>query len=134
MDRDQIINALGCCSERFGMCDECPYEEEEYCEAEMRSDALALIRELIDENELLKAGISTEFTCVFGTPHKVGDCPIDEEVAKAKADTVREMAERIKDAMNNVSRWSFHNDPNEYFIIGKPFIDQIADEMLEGEE
>ena len=53
-----------------------------------------------------------------------------EEVFK-KEDIVREMADRIKDAMNNVSRWSFHNDPNEYFIIGKPLIDQIANEMLE---
>ena len=104
MDRDQIINALECCSERFGMCDECPYEDEEYCEAEMRSDALALIRELMAENE------------------------------SVRDDTVREMAERIKDAMNNVSRWSFHNDPNEYFIIGKPLIDQIAKEMLEEDQ
>lgn len=55
MDRDQIVKALGCCAERFGMCDECPYEEEENCEAEMLSDASDLIRELIEENERLKA-------------------------------------------------------------------------------
>lgn len=59
---------------------------------------------------------------------------LEEDITDVKARTIREMAERIKAAMNNVSRWSFHNDPNEYFIIGKPFIDQIADEMLEGEE
>ncbi len=56
---------------------------------------------------------------------------LEQDIADVKSRTVREMAERIKDAMNNVSRWSFHNDPNEYFIIGKPLIDQIANEMLE---
>ena len=122
MDRDQIIKALECCSECFGMCDECPYEEEEYCEAEMRSDAFALIRELTEENERLKAGISTEFTCIFGAPHKVRDCPIDEEVAKARAETVREMAERVKKKINEI---------NMNLCGVYPFIDQIAKEMLE---
>ena len=88
----------------------------------MRSDALALIRELTEENERLKAGISTEFTCIFGAPHKVRDCPIDEEVAKARAETVREMAERVKKKINEI---------NMNLCGVYPFIDQIAKEMLE---
>lgn len=122
MERDQIIKALECCSERFGMCDECPYEEEEYCEAEMRYDALALIRELTEENERLKAGISTEFTCIFGAPHKVRDCPIDDEIARAKAETVRDMQDRVKKKINEI---------NMNLCGVYPFIDQIAKEMLE---
>lgn len=49
------------------------------------------------------------------------------------ADTVREFAERLKGDMNNVARWTMHGDENEYFIIGKPFIDQTAKELLEEE-
>ena len=125
MEREEILKALECCSERFGMCDECPYEEEEGCEAEMRSDARDLIRELTEENELLKAGISTEFTCIFGAPHKVRDCPVNDEIARAKAETVREMAERVKKKINEI---------NMNLCGVYPFIDQIAKEMLEEDQ
>lgn len=51
--------------------------------------------------------------------------------ANAKKEAVKEFAERVKAEMNNVARWTMHGDDNEYFIIGKPFIDQIAKEMAE---
>ena len=56
---------------------------------------------------------------------------LEQDIADERSRTVREMADRIKDAVNNVSRWSLHNDPNEYYIIGKPLIDQIEKEMME---
>ena len=128
MDRDKIIKALRCCAERFWMCDECPYEEEEGCEAEMLSDASDLIRELTEENELLKAGISTEFTCIFGAPHKVRDCPIDEEVAKARADIVQEMQTRLAMHFGTYTEDDAVTVREVLWIVAK-----IAEEMLEGE-
>lgn len=118
MERDKIVKALECCAERFWMCDECPYENEENCVAEMLSDASDRIRELIEDNEAQAETIKS----------------LLETIKSIQAATVREMSERIKADMNNVSRWSFHNDPNEYFIIGKPLIDQIAKEMLEEDQ
>ena len=53
------------------------------------------------------------------------------ENARSKA--ITEFAERVKASMNDVARWKMHGDENEYFIIGKPLIDQIAKEMQEGE-
>ena len=41
-----------------------------------------------------------EFTCVFGQPHKVSDCPISEEVEKAKAEVAREILALVWDAYN----------------------------------
>ena len=68
--------------------------------------------------------VAKEFTCVFGTPHKVSDCPINDEIAKAKADTVRSMRSRIK---------SRCIEGGIYLAFVERVIDQIAKEML-GEE
>ena len=54
-------------------------------------------------------------------------------IKQARAEAIDEFAERLKASLNFVSRWQMHGDKNEYFIIGKPFIDGIAKEMKEGE-
>ena len=123
MDRDQIVKSLECCI-HSGTCRSCPYDEVVGCIRKREADALALIRELMAENERQKK------TRYMAYPD--GRLEMIPSIESVRADTVREMAERIKDAMNNVSRWSFHNDPNEYFIIGKPLIAQIAKERREG--
>ena len=58
--------------------------------------------DLACEVEDLRADIAKEFTCVFGQPHKVTDCPIDDEIAKAKADTVREIFDLVECAFSPV--------------------------------
>ena len=80
---------------------------------------------LNDENERLK---SVEFTCGFIKPHKVLECPIFDEIAKAKADTVRNMQERLKE---HLEKPEF---PWDSFTVTEEVIDQIAKEMLEGGE
>ena len=81
------------------------------------------LRDRLAEEMEHKEDMSVEFTCVFGQPHKVSDCPITEEIDKAKADTVKKMQELI----------------NERCIEGGIYpafvantIDQIAKEILEG--
>ncbi len=78
----------------------------------------------------LEADVAKEFTCVFGTPHKVSDCPIDDEIAKAKADTVRKMQERLKECFPDTV------DGKAIYTAGQVIfgIDEIAKEMLEGKE
>ena len=51
----------------------------------------------------------------------------------AKTEAIIEFAERLKASLNDVARWSMHGDDNEYFIIGKPFIDNLVKEFTEGE-
>ena len=50
MDRDQIVKALEC----SGTCRSCPYNEVVGCIRKREEDALALIRELMAENDRLK--------------------------------------------------------------------------------
>lgn len=53
------------------------------------------LRERLAEEAEIKEDMSVEFTCVFGQPHKVSDCPITEEIDKAKADTVKKMRHEL---------------------------------------
>ncbi|MBP3573920.1 MAG: hypothetical protein J6J71_04860 [Prevotella sp.] len=114
--------------------EECPYYAIS-CENNMPKDALALIKsqeqeiatlhasctELTRKCASLEADVAKEFTCVFGQPHKVSDCPINDEIAKAKADTVRKMHSMLCEG--RVS--------NDTVVIVS---NQIAKEMLEGEK
>ncbi len=61
LKRDEIIKALECCKSfrDFYMCDICPYcrlelADDENCTNRLSQDALALIKELTEENEMLK--------------------------------------------------------------------------------
>ena len=67
-------------------------------------DILTLIKELTEENERLREDLAksyealdeaVNFYCSF-TKSKIQNCPIDDEVAKAKTDTVRKMQESLK--------------------------------------
>lgn len=129
LNAEQIKKALECCQTPSGIdCKDCGYSGKILddgvdfgCVYRLMVDALALINELTVENERLK---SVEFTCGFVKPHKVLECPIFDEIEKAKADTVRKFAERLKEGFRkyNRSNWAV-----------REIIDEIAKEMLEGE-
>lgn len=57
------------------------------------AERLKQVAELTKENERLK---SVEFTCGFVKPHKVLECPIFDEITRARADTAREIFEEIE--------------------------------------
>ena len=137
LNREQIIKALECCLE--GECDGCTYNEQTSCKEYLLNDAISLIKELTEENEKLRADIAKEFTCVFGQPHKVTDCPIDDEIAKAKADTVRKMAEKFSSLLEKEYKENTPEGADHYFkngalmmwSIADRVFDQIAKELLE---
>ncbi len=110
---DRIIKALECWAKNFNGR---ATDLETLCEATL------LIKELAEKNERLRADVAKEFTCVFGQPHKVTDCPIDDEIAKAKADTVRKMHSMIKERCIK---------GGIYPAFVARTIDRIAKEMLE---
>lgn len=51
-NREQIIKALECCT-TIGGCDNCPFTNKASCGLNLRRDALALIKELIQAHETL---------------------------------------------------------------------------------
>ena len=136
MEKEQIIKALECCTSGRP-CRECEYKDKSKdtfgCRKKCLIDALALIKELTEENERYKAEQHDHFEKWLklekATREHHSELFKEAKIA-VKEDTVREFAERLKKALNDVARWSMHGDDNEYFIIGKPFIDRIADEIL----
>lgn len=73
LNREQIIKALECCKSfrDFYMCDICPYyrlelADDENCTNRLSQDALALIKELTEENERLK-NICESYMLQYGT-------------------------------------------------------------------
>jgi hypothetical protein len=120
INREDVIKALECCAK--GDCDNCPCSFGD-CYYNLAGYALALIRDLTEENERLKAAVAQEYTCVFGSTHKVTECPITEQIDKAKADTVRKFAERLEESINGFG------DGLRYILYGH--ISKVAREMME---
>ena len=135
LNREQIIKALECCLESE-YCATCPATD--YCSNidDLMGKAFDLIKELTEENERLTEELAKSykaldeqmnFYCSF-TQSKVSNCPIDDEVAKVKPDTVREIQ----------TRFAMHFGTYTYQDIVKVrdvfrVLDQIAKEMLKGE-
>lgn len=146
LNREQIVKALECCTE--GDCDGCPRYPFFGCTKANMAVALALIRELTEEKEglgYLIDELEKEKRDLFEENKKVteenerlkGALEAEERhyelamecakkaLAKAKADTVRKMQERLHDC--------FHPE-GEYWgtdIYGE--VDQTAKELLDSE-
>ena len=62
MERNDIIKALECCSKYYGVstCAQCPKwaEREFYKPCDITSESLALIKEVLEENESLKKSLA----------------------------------------------------------------------------
>jgi hypothetical protein len=124
LNREKIMKGLECCAsyDRDASCGECPYmyaelADNEICSNRMAEDALALIKELTEENErLTKTNLifARNVETVAANYYKLG-C----------TDTVRKMQERLNEA--------FKHYPQRCGDCCKEKVDQIAKEMLEGE-
>ena len=70
--------------------------------------------------------IGKEFTCFVGNPHKVEHCPYLEELETAKAEAIKEFAERLKEKKFEL------NDQNEdiFYAVDITDIDTLAKEMV----
>ena len=131
---EAIKHAREVAESRTDLCEECRAEHEQLAEW---LEELVRLRE---ENERLK---SVEFTCSFVKPHKVLECPIFDEIVKAKADTVREMQERLQKRIAsaeyraNITRKTVKKEElieQANWVLHKVVpdtIDQIAKEILE---
>ena len=116
LDRDQIVKALEC----GGTCRSCPYNKVVGCIRKREAAALALIRELIEENERLKQQRYIAYPD--------GRIELIPTVASVRADTVRKMKERLKE---HLERPEF---PCDSFTVTEEDIDRVASEMLEEDQ
>ena len=159
LNREQIIKALECCtrgrkSKDDYPCDSCPYNEcnlvggtgerqiSGTCQGWLMKDALALIRELTEENERLRADKKELVNENAELKNQIQEADFTEEeidfideytrllnegIRDAKANTVRKMQKRLhkrKVSYGNITFRVVHIDD----------IDQIAKEMLDGIE
>ena len=127
MERDLIIKALECCYDNNLSCIDCPFvEADKFFEcSNLTISALSLIKELTKENErLINAGFDTV------------DYAID-KIKQERADTVRKMQERLKQAICDNTYPDFNKDGKPVNVwnakTGYDLIDQIAKEII-GEE
>ena len=141
LNAEQVKKALECChSCNEADCKNCGYRqkaegvEDLYisCTNVLIADALALInsqeqriKELAEENERLRVVADMSDTTLTDALRIVNEF-CDNRVKRSKADTVRKMAESIK--------LEFYREFDEIIpSIMADRIDQIAKEMLEGE-
>lgn len=122
MEREQIIKALELHSQGAVSClHECPYGALHNCGSAMARDVLYLIKELTEENEILKKTIdrigknNDEIARVY---------PL--AIKEAKADTVRKMQKRLK------AKAYTNNYCQDVVLLSN--IDQIAKEMINNGE
>lgn len=120
MFREEIIKALECCSAEISTdlnCGKCPMSGKTDCMTFVYKESLTLIRELIEEIERLKK------TRYMAYPD--GRLEMIPSIESVRADTVREMQERLKD---HLEKPEF---PWDCYTVSAEVVDRIAEEMLE---
>jgi hypothetical protein len=138
LNKEQIIKALECCASEKYICEQCPIEQKikDDCECGevVARNALALIKELTEENERLRAEKEAENKELFHRWKKIADETADryeglyQDAKKSLvASTVRNMQERLR-----ARRVSYGNIT--FKVVPIDDIDQIAKEMVEGEK
>jgi hypothetical protein len=136
LNAEQIKYALSCRSNNIIGCmnDECAYFHKG-CRQALYHDALALINQLTEENERLRGERAKFFEYKHGTLVRnalvltKNKKEFDDFCGAIKADTVREMLQRIKDDAASISLLS--NPPKFMLEIREDALDQIAKEILE---
>ena len=152
LNRDEIIKALECCTSGINHkgdipCLDCPYDECNIvggtserqitgtCSSWLKKDTLSLIKELIEENERLRA--ENEALAIS----EVKECEISQmlvyrirnkhpAVMAVIADTVRKMQERLTTLFANDETLEYTEVDAEY--INEQIV-RIAKEIMEGD-
>lgn len=128
MTDEQIIKALECCKNPIPMCDDCPVGERDMCFDFLKGYALDLIKRYKAENDTLKAMIEAAEDHYNPLPFKG---IFDEKIAEARAEAIKEFAERLKAVKYQSSDWSHGEHP---YVVEEADINEILlEEMTEDE-
>ena len=123
MTDNEIIKALECCQKVKGyrhipICNDCPMEETR-CAIELPKNALALINRQKAEIEFHRKTIAQNAQTALNVTL--------DEIQKARAEAVKEFAERLKDRTGYIPQHHFTYAEVEYHI------DNLVKEFTEGE-
>ena len=127
MEKDLIIKALECLTgEEVMFCRECGYNKVGAfsCRKELAKDALALIKQLTEENERLNGKVA-----MYEEERKYHFEMSRKRIAESKANTVRAMQEKLHE-----EAWYEVLYEEEICIVAIDDVDRIAKEMLEGNQ
>lgn len=128
MEKDLIIKAMECCNTNSEIdCRDCPYRNKEIdlydgCVNTLVKDALALIKQLTEENERLK-GTITQLGKNNDEIARVYPLAIKE----AKADTARTIQNKLRGVAFVDA--TFMGKPN---VVTMDDVDRIISDILEG--
>lgn len=133
MTDNEIVKALECCVNTVYTCDDCPYVYEKHYDNngfEEMSNGMSydqkgcnewLLMDCLDLINRQKVTIEQLQTALF----KCG-----EERVTARAEAVKEFAERLKEKIRDVAKIEFQD--GYYYLIGVPLIDNLVKEFTEG--
>lgn len=127
MTDEQIVEGLRCCNN--GLCEICPYHEDEFiadCREQNGNDALDLIRRQNAEIERLTELVNE--LAAGNVAWLADNHDLRVELKTAKADAIREFAERLKKRKYQSSDWSRGEHP---YVVEESDIDEILEEMTE---
>ena len=132
MEKEQIIKALECCIQfcdhgNMAVCKECPLKECR-CSVEMPKNALALIKELTEENERLKKDNEYILMQHAFQRRPSGDCWND-VIEKAKADTVREIFKEIYSSLDYIEEQMEPEEIPECFFSVREDINALKEKF-----
>lgn len=119
MNDNDIVKALECCANEPTLnCRNCPYEEScNMGRSDMQKDALDLINRQKEEIERLEKSLTKQFDSYQSIR------------GKAKAEAIKEFAERLKERKYQSSDWSHGEHP---YVVEKADINEILlEEMTE---
>lgn len=128
MADEQIEKALECCSkapteleELYEECANCPYNEQYPCSCELATDALALVKRQREEIDGLRKEVDYWVEEV-----KITRDDLNQSTAEARAEAIREFAERMDDYLTdsyrrekNAATYPDGDDSDVYFHGGK---------------
>lgn len=130
LNRDRIIKALEWCSE-LRLCVDCPMRAEGYfshsgnaCRKALMENALALIKELAEENERLRAEVVAKEAEYDDMLHQRNS--VEKALETAEVNTVRNMQERLKKRCPTNLMWLGGKDN----LTFDEYVDRTAKEML----
>ena len=138
MEREQIVKALECCINCD--CRNCPSNQPEaICVSKLMKNALALIKELTEENEKIRESECNHCACeLLDQRDKAREeaerykryyfhHEYDKWEAEIKVETVRKMQNSLKEYLDD-----FYNLGEDALLDVPDLIDQVAEEVLEG--
>lgn len=113
MERDKIVKALECCAISIGGCRECPFWLNVGCKYLVMNDALALIRELTEDNQA-QAETITNLIATIGNAQPY-------------------VAQQLLDQLKDMAQIRYNSVGVSFLTVDMADIERVVKKILKGE-